>query len=114
MSCVLWCKSQENKRMDVKFATTVEELTLIGRIFDRADRLGLVDSGRGRSGRIMPMMDLAACHANGCPMDFGRMLSADDLDFSHDFLGISRHLDRSTGRLRGRFTPRSARQDHLA
>lgn len=94
---------------DVKFDTTAEELALIGRILDRAERLGLVGIERGRNDRMALMMDLSACHSNGCPMDFGRMLAADDFNFAHDLCGIHRHIDRVTGQLMDSFLPRFAR-----
>lgn len=55
-------------------------------------------------------MDLTACHANGCPLDLGRLLAAGENDLMHDVLGVRRHLDRSTGQLRDHFVPRFARQ----
>jgi hypothetical protein len=51
-------------------------------------------------------MDLVACHANGCPLDFPRLLNADDFNFAHDVFGIERHLNRCTGKLGNCFLPR--------
>lgn len=56
-------------------------------------------------------MDLTACHANGCPVDLARLLDADDPTFGHDLLGIQRHIDRRTGRLRRAFGPRTMMSD---
>jgi hypothetical protein len=56
-------------------------------------------------------MDLTACHANGCPMDFETLLSAPDADFVHDVGGIHRYIDRTTGRLGDCFVPRCAARD---
>lgn len=53
-------------------------------------------------------MDLTACHANGCPLDLGRLASARDFDFAHDVFGIRRHISRETGRLENCFVPRFA------
>lgn len=53
-------------------------------------------------------MDLNACHANGCPLDFEGLLEAPLQDFSHDIAGIREHIDRSTGKLGDFFTPRYA------
>lgn len=53
-------------------------------------------------------LDLVACHANGCPMDFAAMLAAGESDFVHDIAGIQRHIDRETGQLRDCFLPRFA------
>jgi hypothetical protein len=52
-------------------------------------------------------MDLTACHANGCPMDWAMLLAADDFTFVHDIVGIQGHIDRATGRI-SRFFPRCA------
>ena len=53
-------------------------------------------------------MDLCATHANGMPMEFERLLGADDFNFAHDVFGIRRHMDRSTGQLLNCFVPRFA------
>lgn len=53
-------------------------------------------------------MDLMACHANGCPMNFQKLLDADDFNFTHDVSGIMRHLNRKTGKLEDCFLPRFA------
>lgn len=53
-------------------------------------------------------MDITACHLNGCPIDLSELLTAENLDFSHDVLGIVRHMDRSTGQLTECFVPRFA------
>lgn len=55
------------------------------------------------------MMDLQATHANGTPLRLDDLLKADDFNFSHDILGIRRHLDRKTGKLGGFFSPRFSR-----
>lgn len=84
------------------FETTREEFLTIARI---ADRAGLEPEQR----RDL-MMDLAACHANGTPMDFERLLAADGFNFWHDVGGIARHLDRGTGQLANHFLPRFAQK----
>lgn len=53
-------------------------------------------------------MDLDACHSNGCPLDFQKLLDAPDSDFGHDVFGIRRHINRSTGELMDCFLPRCA------
>lgn len=65
------------------------------RVGFKRDRLGL-------------MMDVTACHANGCPLRLAEMLEAPDLDFWHDIIGIVNHLDRETGKLTDCFVPRFA------
>jgi len=60
------------------------------------------------------LMDLIACHANGCPLYFEGLLVAEMLDFSHDICGIRDHINRDTGKLEGHpFTPRYARANHV-
>lgn len=54
------------------------------------------------------MMDLDACHSNGCPLDFDKLEAFDDFNFTHDVAGIARHLDRRTGKLEDHFLPRCA------
>jgi len=86
----------------VSFDCTREESATIIEIVKRARRqLPEIDGMDLR-------MDLAACHANGCPMDFERLLAADDFNFFHDVCGIQRHIDRRTGQLTDFFHPRFA------
>jgi hypothetical protein len=58
--------------------------------------------------RINLMMDLTAADGvNGNdPLDWGRLLAADDFNFLHDVGGISRHINRDTGELMNCFLPR--------
>lgn len=70
---------------------------------------GLVPkSERKGYARINLVMDLTAADGvNGnAPLDWDRLLAADDFNFMHDLSGISRHIDRRTGRLGGHFCPR--------
>ncbi|MBR8344194.1 hypothetical protein [Burkholderia ambifaria] len=53
-------------------------------------------------------MDLTACHANGCPMDWARLNAADDFTLAHDVGGIQLHINRRTGKLENCFLPRCA------
>jgi hypothetical protein len=59
--------------------------------------------------KMSMQMDLTACHANGCPMDFAKLLNAPKFDFKHDVIGIYRHVSRTDGTLAGFFLPRCAR-----
>jgi len=54
------------------------------------------------------LMDVTACHANGCQLQLDELLAAGDGDFAHDVFGIHRHIDRRTGTLTGCFLPRYA------
>lgn len=87
----------------ISFATTKEEAVIIGAIIRRAQSMAdyKIDSMEAH-------MDLSACHANGCPMKFQEFLDAPDFDFSHDFFGIRRHINRKTGQLEDFFLPRFA------
>ena len=98
---------QEESGM-VKFDISKEDARIVAKIIDRADRLGLI---RPSDDTLSINMDLVATHANGCPMDFARMLEADDFNFTHDYCGISRHIDRETGELTGFFLPRFAKRN---
>lgn len=66
-------------------------------------------SGKPRGYRRLNLvMDLTAADGeNGNkPLDWTRLLAADDANFMHDIGGISRHIDRETGELTGCFVPR--------
>jgi hypothetical protein len=58
--------------------------------------------------RLDIIMDLNACHSNGCPLKLAELASADESNFAHDVFGIRRHIDRTTGELRDCFLPRYA------
>ena len=72
--------------MPIKFEATTKELELIRQIAKRVDQTYYMDL----------VMDLEACHSNGCPLNFQKLL---DFDFNHDIAGIRRHMDRDAGRL---------------
>lgn len=86
-------------------------------ILDRAAKMA-AEAGypMDNEDRTSLLMDLAA--ANGVngndPLDFERLLAADDFNFSHDVWGIRAHMDRMTGRLMGHFSPRFSRPRHAA
>lgn len=54
-------------------------------------------------------LDLLAAHAQ-VPMDFQVLAEFPDSDFNHDILGIHKHIDRETGKLRDCFVPRCAKK----
>jgi hypothetical protein len=78
-----------------------DDLTLLSLVCDRVEKLR-----PGTFDRQDLIMDLNACHSNGCPLNFARMLDAPEFDFFHDIYGINRHLDRETGALKDCFSPR--------
>lgn len=58
---------------------------------------------------LSAMMDIEACHCNGCPLDLDALLNAPrDTDVVHDVAGIQRYMNRETGLLEEGFTPRYA------
>ena len=54
------------------------------------------------------LMDIDACHSNGCPLKLQELLETNDVNFAHDVFGIRRHIDRTTGKLQNCFLPRYA------
>ena len=99
---------------EVSFDVTDEEQALIGQIVERAVQEGYCQGKRAPRhwySRLTMTMDLTATNANGCPMDFERLLAADGLNFIHDIGGIARHMDRDTGKLGGHFRPRFAKRE---
>lgn len=85
---------------DIKFNATKEEHSAIARIAARAVKLNSEYDFQ------TCVMDLTACHANGNPMDFAKLESADNFNFAHDVFGIANHIDRETGKLTRCFRPR--------
>lgn len=83
----------------VVFQTTREEDSTISKIVERA----------GVKDRLSLTMDLSACHSNGCPIDFEKLLAFDDFNFYHDIGGIMNNLNRTTGKLEHCFLPRCAK-----
>lgn len=86
----------------ISFKATKDDYLLIGAIVARAIADGVIK----KSQAMDINMDLSACHANGCPMNFKKLLDAPKFDFTHDVLGINRHIDRETGQLGDCFIPR--------
>lgn len=90
---------------EVSFACSWKDEQTITKIVKRARSLNKKVDG------LSLRMDLTAAHANGCPMDFDRLLEADDFNFLHDIYGISRHINRETGELMNCFLPRFAKKE---
>ncbi len=86
----------------INFDTTEEEDDLILEIVKRIDSYVPVRDVKGR------MMDIIACHCNGCRLDLKKLLNLDRASFLHDVVGIATCLDRTTGKIRNGFRPRSA------
>jgi hypothetical protein len=85
----------------MNWSITKEEFALVVRIAERASVEHKLDYRRA-------LMDVTACHANGCPLDLAELLIAEPLDFAHDVWGIRWHINRDTGQLEHCFIPRYA------
>ena len=81
-------------------AVLVEKIGL--RAHRLAERLGM------DTDILSPIMDVTACHLNGCPLKLAELLAATQEEFAHDVFGIGRHLDRRNGKLTDCFLPRFA------
>lgn len=64
--------------------------------------------------RMARVMDLTACHMNGCTLRLQQLLDAKLGDFIHDVMGITRHINRETGQLEDGFLPRYAARQAVA
>ena len=89
----------------VSFDISRADKDLVFAIVERAERLGW------KGDRLSTIMDLTACAANGCPVDFDRLYEADDFNLMHDVAGVARHIDRGTGKLLNCFLPRFASRE---
>ena len=52
------------------------------------------------------IMDIDACHNNGCPLKLDELFVADDTNFAHDVFGIRANINHKTGKLENCFLPR--------
>jgi hypothetical protein len=94
----------KGEKKGLSFEATGRERELIEQAAQRAVGLGIDRSS------IDIEMDLAATHANGCRLDFEKLLGFDDFSFCHDIIGIARNLNHETGELENCFLPRCARR----
>jgi hypothetical protein len=90
---------------NVSFKASKEESELITKIVKRAYSLGITKDS------LSTNMDLTAANANGCPLDFQKLLDFDDFSFVHDVSGITCHIDRESGKLGDCFLPRCAKPE---
>jgi hypothetical protein len=94
--------------MPVNFEVSREDLELIDAIVARVVEIPEL---LGEATSMQVRMDIVAVHANGCPLRLRELLKAPLFHFAHDIAGISRFLDRETGKIPDdRFTPRFAAQ----
>ncbi len=93
----------------LKFCSTKEEMLAVNAIAKRGMAL-LKKLGITPLPTMLDLtMDIEAAHCNGCPLDLAKFLAFDDVNFSHDFGGIRRHINRTTGELEDCFSPRCSR-----
>lgn len=90
----------------VSFEVSAFEARLIQKIASRAAKIAKANGIR--FDMLTTVMNLTACHANGCQLDLNKLLAAPDGDFGHDVFGICRYLDRDTSQLTDFFVPRCA------
>lgn len=90
-----------------KFNATRAEMEVIAKIATRARKMAAALGGFQYT-QSDALMDINACHSNGCPLKLQELLDADDGNFGHDVFGIRRHINRETGQLEDCFLPRFA------
>ena len=90
----------------IKWATTREEMELESKIANRA--IAMAKELGMDYDKMTAVMDIDACHNNGCPLNLQGLLDADDFNFAHDVFGIRAYIDRTTGELANCFLPRYA------
>lgn len=97
-----------NRRNDmINWKVSKNDMRLIAQIAKRAS--GMAEMHGINYPVLEADMDITACHANGNPLDLGRFLKADSFNFSHDAMGIRRHINRQTGQLENCFVPRCSK-----
>lgn len=95
------CKTQS-----AKFTRNPVQAELIRKCAARA--ANLYEKSGETCCKLRIEMDLSAANANGCPMDFTKLLDFPDASFMHDVGGIQSHINRTNGRLTACFLPRCA------
>lgn len=98
-------ENMKTKTTEVSFKASRRDTQLVMQIVTRAFADGLPLGGD----KMDLEMDLLAIHANGCPLDFAKLLAFDAFNFAHDVMGIRGNIDRETGELRRFFLPRCSK-----
>ncbi len=96
----------------MNFNATKEDAALLRQAAIRARKMDIEANGPHAQDIMDWSMDLTACHCNGTPLDLDKLLAFDDFNFAHDAFGISRHINRTTGRLKDCFLPRASRKTY--
>ena len=87
---------------NVEFSMNIEQ---IGRACDRYEAMPGNKRGYQRMNLVMDLSAADGVNGND-PLDWERLLAADDFNFMHDLVGISRHMNRETGVVGDFFVPR--------
>jgi hypothetical protein len=88
----------------IKWTTIPEEAELESKIARRA--VTMARQLKTEYKLMDCIMDLDACHNNGCPLKLQELLNAEDVNIAHDVGGIHNNLNRKTGQLENCFLPR--------
>lgn len=86
----------------VEFSRNIQQ---IGAACDRYEAMWGNKRGYQRMNLVMDLSAADGVNGND-PIDWDRLLSADDFNFMHDIVGISRHMDHETGQIGDFFRPR--------
>jgi len=90
-----------------KWTEDKAELELESEIAKRA--VIMAKQSRVAYDQMTAVMDIDACHNNGCPLKLRELLDADNFNFAHDVFGIRNNINRKTGQLENCFLPRYSR-----
>ena len=88
----------------INWTKSKTELDIIGKIAKRASKMA--EENGFKYDTTTAMMDIDACHSNGCPLRLLDLLNADNFNFAHDVFGINKNINRVTGKMEGGFSPR--------
>lgn len=99
-------ETKEETTTMLNWANDKQTIEVEGGIMKRAAKM-CIDLGQ-RYPNMDILMDVDACHSNGCPLNLQGLLEAADADFAHDVFGIRAHINRRTGQLEDCFLPRYA------
>ena len=89
----------------ITWTNSKEEMELESKIADRAVTMAY-ENNFSYVEKLDIVMDIDACHNNGCPLKLQELLDADNTNFAHDVFGIRANFNRKTGKLENCFDPR--------
>ncbi len=93
---------------EIKLTLSQDELHVVTKIGIRAQQ---VAKELGINYELADaLVDITACHLNGCALDLDQLLHADNFYFNRDVFGIAKNISLYTGKLRGGFMPCCARK----